>query len=66
MRYWQIERLTGGLWLATDFRESGATEADALASAKEIAMRAGWDDVRLGREVGASDHYCAFAWVNAS
>ena len=67
-RYWRIERLMRGDWLTTDFHESGTSEADALANAQRIARVAGWEGVRLGRELNAAEknHYCAFAWVNAN
>lgn len=67
-RFWQVERLVFGSWLPTDFRESGATEAEALASARRVAEVAGWEGVRLGREIVPPEHnrYCAFAWVNAN
>lgn len=68
MRYWNVERLTLGMWLTTDYHESGVTEAEALARAKSLAAEAGWEDVRLGRELDGTERhrYCSFAWITVN
>lgn len=67
MKYWQVERECSGgnCWVGTDFRVSGTTREDAEKHLADIAGRAGWT-ARLGRAVRSDDHYCDFAWVNAS
>lgn len=65
MRYWQIERLMFGTWVATDWCESGETEAVALARAEDIAKEKHWEGVKLGRELEGTEfrRYCSFAWI---
>lgn len=65
IRYWKIERLMFGTWLETDWYEHGATAADALSAAAEIADRKHWEGVRIGRELINGEHlrYCLFAWI---
>ncbi len=67
-RYWNVERFTGGMWLTTDWYESGADEAQARARCERIATAQGWDGVRLGRELDGTERhrYCSFAWITVS
>lgn len=67
-RYWNVERLTCGMWLTTDYVESGRDEAQALARCQGIATTAGWDGARLGRELDREERhrYCSFAWILVS
>ncbi len=64
-RHWQVERLMGGNWLATDWEQSGPSEAVALERAADIAKAKDWEAVRLGRELTEGEHhrYCSFAWI---
>ncbi len=67
-RYWRVERLMYGEWLATDFFESGADAAEALADARRRAEQAGWEDARLGPELTGHEAraYCRMAWLTLS
>lgn len=65
IRHWNVERLMFGTWLATDWYESGKTEAEALIRAADIVKEKRWEGVRLGRELDDKERnrYCSLAWI---
>ena len=68
MRHWQVERLMGNTWLTTDWYESGRDRGKAEEDAHRIAAEAGWEGVKLGKELDATEknRYCSFAWITIS